>query len=67
VLRQVPARMPVRRHGNWRHGDYSKARIEGMRATRACIRELRRLLPRRVASAGLGVALGVDKQLRRLR
>lgn len=40
VLRQEPARAAVHRHGNWKHGDYSRKRIEGMRALRACIRDL---------------------------
>jgi hypothetical protein len=26
--RQVPTPVPAKRHGNWRHGDYSKARIK---------------------------------------
>ena len=47
VLRQKPAAVPVRRHGNYRHGDYSKGRIESMRLLRACVRVLRREIPTR--------------------
>jgi hypothetical protein len=41
LLRQKPALIPSRRHGNWVHGRYSISRIEGMRKARLCLRILR--------------------------
>jgi len=41
VLRQKPAPILSRRHGNWVHGRYSISRIEGMRKARLCCRILR--------------------------
>ena len=41
ALRRSPAPIPTRRHGNWRHGRYSRARIEGMREFRRCVKMIR--------------------------
>lgn len=41
AFRQEPARQFVRRHGNWKHGDYSKSRIAGMREVRLLARIVR--------------------------
>jgi hypothetical protein len=34
AFRKEPAPIPTRRHGNWVHGGYSRAYIEGMRNVR---------------------------------
>jgi hypothetical protein len=46
ALRQPPVPIPDKQHGNFRHGDYSRARIEGMRQVRECVRMLRICLGR---------------------
>ena len=38
ALRRQPAPISPRRHGNWIHGRYSRARIEGMREFRQIAR-----------------------------
>ena len=40
TFRQTPARMFVRRHGNWKHGDYSKGGIADRRQLRVWVRVL---------------------------
>jgi hypothetical protein len=41
ALRKPPLPISHRQHGNWIHGRYSKARIEGMREFRRLARTLR--------------------------
>ncbi len=41
TLRQRPAPAPRRRHGNYRHGSYSKSCRESMALIRFCARALR--------------------------
>ena len=41
LLRQSPAPLPLRRHGNRVHGRYSKAHIEEMRELRWCVKIIR--------------------------
>jgi hypothetical protein len=38
ALRQSPAPIPRRRHGNWLHGRYSKGQINQMREVRRCVK-----------------------------
>lgn len=40
-VRQIPAPMFMRKHGNLKHGRYSKQGIERMRTVRHCARMLR--------------------------
>ena len=40
-MRKPPTALPHRLHGNWVHGRYSKARIEGMQELRQLVRILR--------------------------
>jgi hypothetical protein len=37
AFRQVPAPLFVRRHGNWKHGDYAKGSIASRHRLRAAI------------------------------
>ena len=41
LLRQSPAPIPLRHHGNWVHGRYSKAHMEEMRLFRRCVKIIR--------------------------
>src|SRR6516164_7408272 len=41
LYRQEPVSIPRRRHGNWKHGNYSKQRIEDRREARLLFRILR--------------------------
>ena len=41
AMRKPPTPLPHRLHGNWVHGRYSKARIEGMQELRQLVKILR--------------------------
>ena len=41
AFRQEPAPIPVRHHGNWRHGGYSREGREAMALVRFCARLVR--------------------------
>lgn len=58
ALRQKPATILPRRHGNWVHGNYSRQRIEGLRLVRACSRIMRRR-PRRLTPQKVEVLVEV--------
>ncbi len=42
MLRQRPADLPRLRHGNYRHGEYSKGSAAGLKKVRALVRVLPR-------------------------